>query len=149
MMISSILYFRMQGHVGQSVMCLPADMCLTADPGVASAISAWSHTFMEIDREIISRRFVVSYKRKYVHEALFNRLVKLTQQKNMVRWTDCPDMTVAFDLDVKHQTKTNNILGFIQSNCCHIIRHTRSHSTGRYMYIYDWMSWGLRLDPSG
>ena len=30
------------------------DACLTADPGVASSIPARSHTFMEIDREIIS-----------------------------------------------------------------------------------------------
>ena len=27
---------------------------LTADPGVASLIPAWSHTFVEIDHEIIS-----------------------------------------------------------------------------------------------
>ena len=60
-------------------------MCLTADPGFVSLIPAWSHTFMEIDREIISianlllsadsRRVVVSYKQKYVHEVLVNRLV--------------------------------------------------------------------------
>ena len=30
------------------------DACLTADQGVQSSILAWSHTFMEIDREIIS-----------------------------------------------------------------------------------------------
>ena len=30
------------------------DASLTADPGVASSIPARSHTFMEIDREIIS-----------------------------------------------------------------------------------------------
>ena len=30
------------------------DVSLTADPGVASLIPAWSHTFVEIDREIIS-----------------------------------------------------------------------------------------------
>ena len=29
-------------------------MCLTADPGVASLIPARSHTFLEIDHEIIS-----------------------------------------------------------------------------------------------
>ena len=29
-------------------------MCLTADPGVASSIPAQSHTFVEIDHEIIS-----------------------------------------------------------------------------------------------
>ena len=36
------------GHVAQSV------TCLTAIPGVASSIPARSHTFVEIDREIIS-----------------------------------------------------------------------------------------------
>ena len=30
------------------------DACLTADPGVVSSIPAWSHTFVEIDHEIIS-----------------------------------------------------------------------------------------------
>ena len=52
--------------------------CLTADPGVMSLIPAWSHTFTEIDYEIISmaillpsadsRRVVVSYNRKCVGE---------------------------------------------------------------------------------
>ena len=75
--------------VAHLVMCLTADKCLTADPGVTSSIATWSHTFMEIDHEIIStaihlpsadsRRVVVSYKRKYVHQVLVNRLVKLSQ----------------------------------------------------------------------
>ena len=34
--------------------CLATDACLTADPGVASSIPARSHTFVEIDHEIIS-----------------------------------------------------------------------------------------------
>ena len=52
---------------------------------------AWSHTFIDIGRELISkaillpsadsRRVVVSYKRKYVHEVLVNPLVKLAQEK--------------------------------------------------------------------
>ena len=42
------------GRVAQSVTCLATDACLTADPGVASSIPARSHTFMEIDHEIIS-----------------------------------------------------------------------------------------------
>ena len=42
------------GRVGQSVTCLATDACLTADPGVASSIRARSHTFVEIDLEIIS-----------------------------------------------------------------------------------------------
>ena len=51
---------------------------------------ARSHTFVQIDHEIIStsillpsadsRRIVVSYKRNYVHEVLVNRLVKLVQE---------------------------------------------------------------------
>ena len=34
--------------------CPATDACLTADPGVASSIPARSHTFVEIDHEIIS-----------------------------------------------------------------------------------------------
>ena len=62
------------------------------DPGVASSIPARYHTFVEIDHEIIStvilllpliysRRVVVSYKRKYVHKLLVNRLLKPAQEK--------------------------------------------------------------------
>ena len=42
------------GRVAQSVTCLATDASLTADPGVASAIPARSHTFVKIDHEIIS-----------------------------------------------------------------------------------------------
>ena len=80
------------GRVAQSVTCLATDACLTADPGVASSIPVRSHTFVEIDHEMIStvilllplihsRRVVVSYKRKYVHELLVNRLFKPAQEK--------------------------------------------------------------------
>ena len=77
------------GSIAQSI------MCLTAGPGVASSIPARSHTFVVIDHEIIStaillpsadsRRIVVSYKQKYVHEVLVNRSVKLPQEKSVVR----------------------------------------------------------------
>ena len=40
-------------RVSQSVTFLPTDAFLTADPGVASSISAQSHTFVEIDHEIL------------------------------------------------------------------------------------------------
>ena len=65
-------------------------VCPTA---VASSIPARSHTFMEIDHEIISKVIfllpliqeglfnVVSYKGKYAHKVLVNRLVKLVQGK--------------------------------------------------------------------
>ena len=42
------------GRVAQSVTCLATDACLTADPGVASTIPVPSHTFVEIDHEMIS-----------------------------------------------------------------------------------------------
>ena len=84
------------GRIAQSVTCLATDACLTADPGVASSIPARYHTFVEIDHEIIStvilllpliysRRVVVSYKRKYVHKLLVNRLLKPAQEKSVVK----------------------------------------------------------------
>ena len=45
---------RLPGSVAQSVTCLATDACLTADPGVASSIPVRSHTFVEIDHEMIS-----------------------------------------------------------------------------------------------
>ena len=69
---------------------------MTADPGVASLIQAQSNTLVKIDHKIIStvillfqliysRRVVVRYKRKYVHELLVNHLFKLAQKKSVVR----------------------------------------------------------------
>ena len=87
----SIVSYR-PDRVAQSVACLATDACLTADPGVASSIPVRSHTFVEIDHEMIStvilllplmhsRRVFVSYKRKYVHKLLVNRLFKPAQEK--------------------------------------------------------------------
>ena len=42
------------GRVAQSVTCLATDAYLAADPGVASSIPVRSHTFVEIDHEILS-----------------------------------------------------------------------------------------------
>ena len=42
------------GRVAQSVTCPATDACLTADPGVASSFPVGSHTFVEIDHEMIS-----------------------------------------------------------------------------------------------
>ena len=60
-LILNLIYFiyfniikYLPGRVAQSVTCLATDACLTADPGVASSIPARSHTFVEIDHEIIS-----------------------------------------------------------------------------------------------
>ena len=82
------------GRVGKSVTCLATDANLPADPGVTSSIPAQSRTFLEIDQEIFfrsfsslplnhSRRVVVSYKQKYVHEVLVNCLFKLVQVKKV------------------------------------------------------------------
>ena len=70
---------------------LTVDTCLAADQEIAISIPSLSHIFVEIDHEIIStaillpsadsRSVAVSYKRKYVHEVLVNRLVKLAQVK--------------------------------------------------------------------
>ena len=76
-------------------MCLTTEKCLITDPGVVSLILARYHTFVGIDHEIIStaillpsadsRSAVVSYKQKYVHEVLVKHLVKLAQEKSVVR----------------------------------------------------------------
>ena len=68
------------GRRAQLVTCLTIYACLTADPGVASSIPARSHTFMEINHEIISTVFLPSadsFKKgccqlqaKYVNELL-------------------------------------------------------------------------------
>ena len=50
----NITYNKVPRRIALSVTCLATDACLTADPGVASSIPARSHTFAEIDREIIS-----------------------------------------------------------------------------------------------
>ena len=54
MSVHSYLSVHLPGRVAQSVPCLATDACLTAMPGVASSIPARSHTFVEIDHEIIS-----------------------------------------------------------------------------------------------
>ena len=61
----------------------------------------WQHTF--VSPSAFSRRAVVSYWQKYVHEVLVNRLGGLSlPRKSVVRLTDRPDMT----LDVYRGRKT-------------------------------------------
>ena len=86
-----ILNFYIPGSPGpvvQLVMCLATDASLTADPGVMSSIPARSHTFVEIDYEIISTVILLpsaeSFKKgccQYVQEVLVNCLFKLAQEK--------------------------------------------------------------------
>ena len=85
------------GRVAQSVTCLATDACLTADPGVAdpgvaSSIPARSHTFVEIDHEIISsvillpsadlfKKGCCQLQAKVCAQLLVNRLFKPAQEK--------------------------------------------------------------------
>ena len=67
----------------------------TADQGVASSISAFSHTLVEIDHEIILTSFSPFrwFKKgccQYVHKVLVNCLVNLAQEKG---WWD--ELTVS------------------------------------------------------
>ena len=78
----------MPGRVAQAVTCLATDACLTADPGVTSLIPVQSHTFVEIDHEMISMISLLpsadSFKKgccQYVYELLVNRLFKPAQEK--------------------------------------------------------------------
>ena len=107
----------------QSLTCLTTDVRLTADPGVASLILAWSHTFVEIDHKkflqsfsflplIHLRRVVVSYKQKCVHELLVNCLFKLAQVKVWLGELTAP-MTIAVDLGRKATKQTNKTLCMI------------------------------------
>ena len=83
------------GRVAQSV------GLLTRKSGVLSSIPGLATHFRS--PSAFSRRAVVSYWRKYVHEVLVNRLGGLSlPRKSVVRLTDRPDMT----LDVYRGRKT-------------------------------------------
>ena len=81
-LVTSVNFDR-PGRVAQAVTCLATDASLTADPGVACSIPAWhGHilSWRSIIKKILwsfsslplnhSRRVVVRYKRKHVHEVL-------------------------------------------------------------------------------
>ena len=106
------------GRVAQSVTCLATDACLTAIPGVASSIPARSHTFVEIDHEIISTVILLpsadSFKKgccqlqaKVCARITGYPLVQACPGKSVVRWTDRPAMTIAVDLGRKATKPTN------------------------------------------
>ena len=88
--------YEIPGHVAQLVTCLVRDAKLTADPGVASLIPARSHTFVEIDHEIISTVILLpsaesfmkgccQLQAKVCARVLVNCLFKLAQEKSVVR----------------------------------------------------------------
>ena len=84
---------------------------LTRKSGVLGSIPGLATYFRFSFR--FSRRAVVSYWRKYVHEVLVNRLGGLSlPRKSVVRLTDRPDMT----LDVYRGRKTTMQPPFILSS---------------------------------
>ena len=106
-------------------MCLATDACLTAIPGVASLISARSHTFVEIDHEIISTVILLpsadSFKKgccqlqaKVCARITGYPLVQACPGKSVVRWTDRPAMTIAVDLGSKATKQPTNQIIFVR-----------------------------------
>ena len=86
------------GRVAQSV------GHLTRKSGSWVRYPVWQHTF--VSPSAFSRRAIVSYWRKYVHEVLVNRLGGLSlPRKSVVRLTDRPDMT----LDVYRASAQENM----------------------------------------
>ena len=53
------------GRVVQSVTCLTTDAPLTEEPGIAIWIPACSHTFVEIDHEIISMVILLPFSEAF------------------------------------------------------------------------------------
>ena len=79
---------------------------------------ARSHTFVEIDHEIISTVILLpsadSFKKgccqlqaKVCARITGYPLVQACPGKSVVRWTDCPAMTIAVDLGCKATKQTN------------------------------------------
>ena len=63
LMLANVINTRnyVPGRIGQSIMCLTADTCGTANRGVAGLNPARSHTLAEIDHEIISINSISIY----------------------------------------------------------------------------------------
>ena len=89
-------FFFWPGRVAQSVTCLATDAKLSADPGVVGSIPARSHTFVEIDHEIISTVILLpsaesfmkgccQLQAKVCARITGYRLFKLAQEKSVVR----------------------------------------------------------------
>ena len=99
----------------------------TGAPLMHSRYLVWQHTF--VSPSAFSRRAVVSYWRKYVHEVLVNRLGGLSlPRKSLVRLTYRPDMT----LDVYRGRKTT-----IQQQQL-LIEREREREAGRERFLVQW-----------
>ena len=75
------------GHIAHSA------VCLTQEPEVLGSIPGSAIYFVSPSTD--SRKTVVSYWQKYVHEVLVKSLGGLSlPRKSVVRLTDNPDMTI-------------------------------------------------------
>ena len=118
--ISDIFTFTLQhNRPAQSVKCLATDTSLTADPGLASSIPAMSHTFMEIDHEIISMVIMLCSAESF-KKGCCQLQPKVCAQstacsslpgKSVVRLGEltAPAMTIAVDLGRKPTKQTNKL----------------------------------------
>ena len=98
-------------------------MCLTADPGVDSSIPTLSHTFAEIDHEIIFTASLIQEGLLSVTSESICTKYWLTAKSSFLRikvWLrEVTVMTIAVDWEVKHQTKQtkkNNFNFFLRSS---------------------------------
>ena len=88
----------------------------------------WQHTF--VSPSAFSRRTVVSYWRKYVHEVLVNRLGGLSlPRKSVVRLTDRPDLT----LDVYRGHKNETMQQQCNALACPFSRDVMVEMAGSWM----------------
>ena len=109
----------MPGRVAQSVTCLATDAYLTADPGVASSIPVRSHTFVEIEHEMISTVILFPSADSFIQEGLLSvtsesmctnywlTACSSLPRKKCGKVTDSPAMTIAVDLGRKATKQTN------------------------------------------
>ena len=72
------------GHIAQWVTCLATDASLTAEPGVASLILGGSHTFVEIDHEIISTVILLPSAESFKKGC--NRLLSVTKENMCTKY---------------------------------------------------------------
>ena len=78
-------------------------LCFQNDTHPTVRYPVRQQTFVSLSAD--SRRAVVSYRRKCVHEVLVNHRGGLPR-KSVVRLTDRPDMTPAVTVDIKQQNTT-------------------------------------------
>ena len=114
-----LTHSKLPDRLEQSVTCLATDASLTAesrqlDPGPVPYFRGdWLRSLSSLPLNH-SRRIVVSYKRKYVHELLVNCLLTHAQEKSVLRWTDRPAMTIGVDLGHKATKQRNNKFSFLK-----------------------------------